>query len=65
MASVEPVIDGGVNQASCREVLRHDFRLARHDVGKALLEYARNLVVQLLPAALEQALIRTSACLKL
>ena len=45
MASVEPVIDGGVNQAGCREVLRHGFRLARHDVGKALLECARNLAV--------------------
>ena len=39
------------------EVARHDFRLARHDVGKSLLECARNLAVQLLPAALEQALI--------
>ena len=36
---------------------RHDFRLACHDVSKALLECARNLAVQLLPAALEQALI--------
>ena len=35
----------------------HDFRLARHDVDKALLECARNLAVQLLPAALEQTLI--------
>src|SRR5499433_1702105 len=57
MASLEPVIDGGFNEAGLREVVCHDFRLARHDVGKALLEYARNLAVQLLPAALEQALI--------
>ena len=57
MASLEPVIDGGFNKAGCREVVCHDFRLARHDVGKALLECARNLAVQLLPAAPEQALI--------
>ena len=38
-------------------MVRHDFRLARRDVGKALLECARNLAVQLLPAAPEQALI--------
>src|SRR5262249_3766867 len=32
-------------------------RLARHDIGKPLLKRARNLAVQLLAAALEQALI--------
>src|SRR5260221_1000928 len=58
MSSLEPVIDGGFNKAGFREVVCHDFRLARHDVGKPLLECARNLAVQLLPAALEQALIR-------
>src|SRR5262252_9473607 len=57
IASPEPVIDGRVNKAGCREVVRHDFRLARHDVSKLLLECARNLTVQLLAAALEQALI--------
>src|SRR5215471_2378350 len=57
MASLEPVIDGGFNEAGCREVVRHDFRLARHDAGKALLECACNLAVQSLPTALEQALI--------
>ena len=39
------------------EMVRHDFRLARHRVGKLLFEHARNLAVQLLPPALEQALI--------
>src|SRR6266850_8492428 len=57
MTSLEPVIDGGIHKAGLREVVRHDFRLARHDIGKFLLECARNLAVQLMPAALEQALI--------
>src|SRR6202040_835439 len=55
--SLEPVIDGGVNKARFREVMSHHFRLARHDVRKPVLEQARNLAVQLMPAALEQALI--------
>ena len=57
MSSLEPVIDGRFNKAGFREVVCHDFRLARHDFGKPLLECARNLAVQLLPAALEKALI--------
>src|SRR5262249_41880206 len=35
----------------------HDFRLACQDVGKSFLKRTRNLAVQLLPAALEKALI--------
>jgi hypothetical protein len=40
-----------------REVLRYYLRLARHDVGKPLLECARNAAMQLLPAALEKAVV--------
>src|SRR5262245_52684943 len=57
ISSLEPIIHGGIHKTGFREVLRHDFRLARHDVGKPLLEYACNLAVQLLSTALEQALI--------
>src|SRR6266511_4440797 len=57
LSSLEPVIDGAFNKAGLREVVCRDFRLARHDVEKLLLECARNLAVQLLPAALEQTLI--------
>jgi hypothetical protein len=57
LSSLEPVIDGGFNKAGFREVVCHDFRLACYYVGEPLLECARNLAVQLLPAALEQALI--------
>jgi hypothetical protein len=55
--SLEPVIDGRFNEAGFREVVGHDFRLARHDAGKALLKCTRNLTMQLMPAALKQALI--------
>src|SRR6516225_7807035 len=57
LSSLKPVIDGGLNKAGFCEMVRRDFRLVRHDVGKPLLKCARNLAVQLLPAALEQALI--------
>src|SRR6266436_8846939 len=57
MARLEPVFDGRVNEAGLREVVRHDFRLARHDVGKRLLEGPRDLAVQLLPAALEEGFV--------
>ena len=57
MTSLEPVIDCGFNKTGFSEVVSHDFRLAHHNVGKLLLHCARNLAVQLLPAALEQTLI--------
>src|SRR5262245_39112504 len=57
MTSLEPIVDGRVNEAGFREVVRHDFGLARRDLGKLLLEGARNLAMQLMPSALEQALI--------
>src|SRR5262245_66192698 len=57
IASLEPVSDGGIDKAGFGEVASHDFRLARHDIVKSLLKCARNLAVQLLPAAFEQALI--------
>src|SRR5215813_11447971 len=56
MTSLEPIIDCGFNETGFSEVVCHNFRLARHNVGK-LLHCARNLAVQSLPAALEQALI--------
>src|SRR5215831_15259754 len=56
MTSLEPIVDCGFNETGFSEVVRHDFRLARHNVGK-LLHCARNLAVQSPPAALEQALI--------
>src|SRR5207247_8553864 len=58
LSSLEPVSDGGFDKAGLREVVRDDFRLARDDVDKPLLKCARDLAVQLLPAALEHALIR-------
>jgi hypothetical protein len=57
IASLEPVIHGGIDKACLREVVRDDLRLTRHDVGKPLLERMRNLAVQLLPAAPKQAFI--------
>src|SRR5262249_39971715 len=57
MASLEPVIDRGINKAGFGEMVRHDFRLARDDVGKPSFECARNLSVQLMSAALEQTFV--------
>src|SRR5262249_60294923 len=57
MARLEPIIDAGTGEPGLREMVRHDFRLARSDVGKPLLERARNLRMQLVPPALEQGLI--------
>src|SRR5262245_12613998 len=54
---LEPVIDCRFDKTGFSEVVSHDFRLARHSVGKLLHHCARNLTVQLLPPALEQALI--------
>src|SRR6516165_2414350 len=34
MTSLEPVMGGTISEASFREMARHDFRLARHEVGK-------------------------------
>src|SRR5262249_62074765 len=56
IAGLEPVIDGRLNKTGFGEVPRHDFRLGRHDFGESLLERAGNLPVQLMPAALGQAL---------
>src|SRR5215470_18871620 len=57
LSSLEPVIDGELNKAGFCEVVCRDFRLTRHNLGKPLLKRTRNLAVQLLPAALEKALI--------
>jgi hypothetical protein len=58
LSGLEPVIDGRFGKAGFSEVVCYDFRFARHRLGKLLFKCARNLGMQLLPAALEQIVIR-------
>src|SRR6186997_2109114 len=58
IAGLKPVIDRGFSKTGFAKVVSHDFRLAHHNVGKFFLHRARDLAVQSLPAALEQALVR-------
>ena len=57
VTSLEPVIDSRFHKAGFGEVMCHDFRLACHAADKPFLEQASNLTMQLLPPALQKALI--------
>ena len=62
-----PERNGGFSKARGGEVMRQHLRFGALDVREARLDHAGDLAVQLLPAALEQRVIRrilTSACLK-
>src|SRR6202000_1489223 len=56
-ASLEPVIHRSVMHTAFGEMVRHDLGLPLHEVAESVFEHLGNLPVQLLPAALEHALI--------
>src|SRR5512139_1483553 len=56
-ASFKPVVDRRFNKTGFSKVVGHDFRLSHHNVRKLLFHCARNLSMQLMPAALEQTFV--------
>src|SRR5262249_14090476 len=53
-----PIRDGLLDDTCLRVVMREEFGLGFSDLRKALFQHLSNLLVILLPSALEQGLIR-------
>jgi hypothetical protein len=58
LASRAPERDGDLGEACSGEVMRQRLGLGGLDVREALLDYPRDLAVQLLPSTLEQRVVR-------